>query len=193
MKIISTQNNQNLLKTLKIFNKFNFSDILFDFKLDIENYLNLLNLEKELNIIFDVRIKFFILLNKFSNLEKNCEDLNFSKKDKNYILSLKEYQIVNFSISKIYLIKLLYQFDKNLIIDFLTINLIYQKTKNIQQFLELKQKILEQELPKFILNGNDLLNIGINPKEIGQKLKKFQKIWIESEFKITKEELLKIE
>jgi poly(A) polymerase len=193
LKIISTQNNQNLLKTLKIFNKFNFSDILFDFKLDIENYLNLLNLEKELNIIFDVRIKFFILLNKFSNLEKNCEDLNFSKKDKNYILSLKEYQIVNFSISKIDLIKLLYQFDKNLIIDFLTINLIYQKTKNIQQFLELKQKILEQELPKFILNGNDLLNIGINPKEIGQKLKKFQKIWIESEFKITKEELLKIE
>ena len=88
---------------------------------------------------------------------------------------------------------MLYQFDKNLIIDFLTINLIYQKTKNIQQFLELKQKILEQELPKFILNGNDLLNIGINPKEIGQKLKKFQKIWIESEFKITKEELLKIE
>ena len=161
--------------------------------MDIENYLNLLNLEKELNIIFDVRIKFFILLNKFSNLEKNCEDLNFSKKDKNYILSLKEYQIVNFSISKIDLIKLLYQFDKNLIIDFLTINLIYQKTKNIQQFLELKQKILEQELPKFILNGNDLLNIGINPKEIGQKLKKFQKIWIESEFKITKEELLKIE
>ena len=144
LKIISTQNNQNLLKTLKIFNKFNFSDILFDFKLDIENYLNLLNLEKELNIIFDVRIKFFILLNKFSNLEKNCEDLNFSKKDKNYILSLKEYQIVNFSISKIDLIKLLYQFDKNLIIDFLTINLIYQKTKNIQQFLELKQKILEQ-------------------------------------------------
>ena len=191
LKIISTKNDKNLLQILNFFNKFNFSDILFDAKLDINNYQNLLNLKKKSDILFDVKIKFFTLLNKFSNLEQVCDDLNFSKKDKNYILKLKNYQIIDFSISKIDLIKLLYKFDKNLIIDFLKINLIYQKSVTIEQFLQLKNNILEQELPKFILNGNDLLKIGVNSKKIGQELQKLQNIWIESGFKIVKNDLLK--
>lgn len=191
LKIILAKNNQNLLKTLNIFNKFNFSNVLFNAKLDIQNYQNLLTLEDKLNIVFDIKIKFFILLNQFSNLEQVCNNLNFSKKDKNYILELQKYQIVNFSISKIALIKLLYKFDKILITDFLKINLIYQNLPDISQFNKLKLRTLEQDLPKFILNGNDLLKIEVKPKEIGRGLQKLQEIWIESEFKINKNDLLK--
>ena len=144
-----------------------------------------------MNIVFDIKIKFFILLNQFSNLEQVCNNLNFSKKDKNYILELQKYQIVNFSISKIALIKLLYKFDKILITDFLKINLIYQNLPDISQFNKLKLRTLEQDLPKFILNGNDLLKIEVKPKEIGRGLQKLQEIWIESEFKINKNDLLK--
>ena len=50
---------------------------------------------------------------------------------------------------------------------------------------------MEQDLPKFILNGNDLLKIEVKPKEIGRGLQKLQEIWIESEFKINKNDLLK--
>ena len=192
LKIISVKNNKNLLKTIKIFNKFNFSDILFNCKLDIANYQNLLDLEQKLGREFDIRIKFFILMSQSENLEKICKNLNFSNKDRDYILSLKNYQIIDFSIAKISLIKLLYKFDRNLIIDFLKIGLILSKIDLNEQFLQLEKQILGQNCPKFILNGNDLLKIGIKPKEIGKKLQKLQAIWIESEFKLTKDQLLKI-
>tara|TARA_Y100000389_G_scaffold48689_2_gene44029 strand:- start:2218 stop:3411 length:1194 start_codon:yes stop_codon:yes gene_type:complete len=190
LKIISSKNNQNLLTTLKIFNKFNFSDILFQNKLDIESYQNLLNLEQKLDKEFDINIKFFILLFKSENLDKICQDLNFSNKDRYYILSLNNYQIIDFSITKTDLIKLLYEFDQNLLIDLLKIRLILSKNTPNKDFLYLKKQILELHCPKFILNGHDLLEKGIKPKEIGKKLKKLQEIWIESNFQIQKSELL---
>jgi poly(A) polymerase len=193
LKIISAKNNKNLLLTIKIFNKFNFSKILFQNQLEIKNYQNLLDLEKKLDQKFDIKIKFFILLIKSENLETICNNLNFSNKDRMYILSLKNYQIIDFDISKITLIKLLYKFDRDLLIDFLKIRLILSKNNQNQhqEFLKLKKQILDQNCPKFILNGNDLLNKNIEPKLIGQKLQKLQEIWIESEFKLTKTELLK--
>lgn len=44
--------------------------------------------------------------------------------------------------------------------------------------------------PTFPLTGNDLLRTGEKDKEIGRKLKLLKNIWIESDFKISKEELL---
>lgn len=190
LKIISSKNNQNLLKTLKIFNKFNFSDILFQNKLDIKNYQNLLDFQQKLDREFDVRIKFFTLLSRSENLEKICQNLNFSNKDRNYILSFTNYQIIDFAITKIALIKLLYKFDRNLLIDYLKIRLILSKNNLTREFLQLEKQILDQNCPKFILNGNDLLEKGVKPKEIGQKIQKLQEIWIESEFKIKKDDLL---
>ncbi len=45
-------------------------------------------------------------------------------------------------------------------------------------------------LPNFPVNGGDLLKFGLAGKEIGSKLSKLKKLWIESDFKLTKAKLL---
>lgn len=189
IKIINSKNTENLLLILRIFNKFQFSNILFSEEIDIKNYQNLLKFQKS-NIDFDIRIKFFTIFNKSNNLSNICHNLNFSNKDKNYILELQKYQIINFDIKKIDLIKLLYKFPKELLIDFLKIRLILSKNDKNNDFLQLKHYILDHNCPKFILNGNDLLKMGVEAKKIGDKLQKLKDIWIESEFNISKDELL---
>ena len=189
LKIINSKNTENIILILKILNKFQFSGILFSEEIDIENYQNLLKLQKN-DIDFNIRIKFFTIFNKSNNLNNICHNLNFSNKDKNYILELQKYQIVNFDIKKIDLIKLLYQFPKEILIDFLKVRLILSKNNKNNEFLQLKSHILNQNCPKFILNGNDLLKMGITAKEIGDKLQKLKDIWIESKFNISKDELL---
>jgi poly(A) polymerase len=189
LKIIASKHTENLLLILRIFNKFQFSNILFSEEINIKNYQNLLKLEQN-NIDFDIRIKFFTIFNKSNNLNNICHNLNFSNKDKNYILELQKYHIINFDIKKIDLIKLLYKFPKETLIDFLKIRLILSKNDKNNEFLQLKNYILDQNCPKFILNGNDLLKIGIEAKDIGNKLRELKDIWIESEFNISKDELL---
>ena len=44
--------------------------------------------------------------------------------------------------------------------------------------------------PKFQVNGNDLLNMNIEKKEIGTKLEYLKNFWIEQDFKPSKLELL---
>lgn len=46
------------------------------------------------------------------------------------------------------------------------------------------------EIPNFIINGEDLKKIGYNGPEIGKRLQSLHKMWIESNFELTKEQLL---
>lgn len=47
------------------------------------------------------------------------------------------------------------------------------------------------KLPKFPVTGKDLLKLELAGKEIGSKLTRLEKLWIYSDFKLTKAELLK--
>ncbi len=47
------------------------------------------------------------------------------------------------------------------------------------------------KLPTFPIAGTDLLKLGLAGKEIGSKIRQLEKLWIESNFKLTKIELLK--
>jgi poly(A) polymerase len=47
------------------------------------------------------------------------------------------------------------------------------------------------EMPMFPINGNDLLALGYQGKELGEKLTELEQQWINSDFSITKESLLK--
>lgn len=46
------------------------------------------------------------------------------------------------------------------------------------------------EAPHFIINGEDLIKIGYNGSQIGKKLHLLHELWIESNFELTKEQLL---
>jgi hypothetical protein len=45
--------------------------------------------------------------------------------------------------------------------------------------------------PSFPITGNDLLKIGINGQPLGSSLKQLKNLWLDSDFKFTKEQLLK--
>jgi hypothetical protein len=52
------------------------------------------------------------------------------------------------------------------------------------------QIIFSKAAPKFPVDGNDLFSIGLRGKDIGIHLARSKKIWIESGFTLSKEELL---
>jgi tRNA nucleotidyltransferase (CCA-adding enzyme) len=52
-------------------------------------------------------------------------------------------------------------------------------------------KILKWKIPTFPISGKDLLDLGIKAgPELGEILKKFKTIWVQSRFRLTREELL---
>lgn len=66
---------------------------------------------------------------------------------------------------------------------------------NIENPSEEKFKMLQTlvnawEVPNFIINGEDLKKIGYNGAEIGKRLQSLHKMWIESNFELSKEQLL---
>jgi len=82
---------------------------------------------------------------------------------------------------------------------------IWFETKNYKEYLfaasiidkldyaQVKEFILKYDAllrPKFQINGNDLLNMNIETKEIGIKLEYLKNFWIEQDFKPSKLELL---
>ncbi len=81
------------------------------------------------------------------------------------------------------------------------LNYLYgtEKLEYLLEFKALKSGILIKptaaELGEFILpiSGNDLIAQGFTPgKELGQKLKEIESAWLASDFKLSKEELLKL-
>lgn len=75
------------------------------------------------------------------------------------------------------------------------------KIKDIREYIvevlkykgtpELAKQFEEWIPPKFPLNGNDLRELVPHPKLIGQTMMRLKKIWLDGEFKVSRDELLK--
>ena len=59
--------------------------------------------------------------------------------------------------------------------------------KEIQEKIE----IFIKNIKKLPITTQDLIDAGFSGKVLGEKIKEITKIWIENDFKITKNELLK--
>ncbi len=198
IKIIECQNKSQLLKILEVMisNQI-LQEILPIFKIDLtilENLLEIAKINPEINNS-DFLVKFCALI--YSNKEYGSnitKILEFSNKDKKYIDDLLDLSSkVSFDNKKSDLIKILFNFEKNLLIDALKINFSANSKFNQANFSKLLDVIYfinEINLPNFIINGNDLINLEIDNKSIGQTLIKLRDVWIESDFKISKKELL---
>ena len=80
--------------------------------------------------------------------------------------------------------------NKQMLDDYLII-LEYYGTLNDN----LKEKILylgscHEHIPRFPINGSDVVNCGVSGSNIGIIMKKLETLWINSEFKLTKQELM---
>lgn len=198
IKIIQCSNNKRLLEILSLMkDKEILQEILLFNDLDLVFLENLFKFSDFLSQEQDFLIKFCALI--FSQEKQNLKISNyleFSNKDKKYINTvLNLSKEVDLDIKKTDLLKILFNFEKNLVISALKINIItnFKNNKpNLSKFLEIRDYINEIKLPNFIINGHDLKEIGIKAKNIGIILKELQNLWIDSNFKLSKSKLLNL-
>ncbi len=197
LKIIDCQDKERLLEILELMqNHHILAEILLFNDFNLTFFKNLLSFDEFFNKPANILLKFALLIYSQSKFNKKIsKTLNFPKKNIKYIDDISKLSdIVNISISKHDLIDIMFDFDQEIIIDALRINLsINHNFKNkeiLEQYLRLEKFILEVNLPKFIINGNDLLDFDINPRNIANILKMMRKIWINSNFKLDKNSII---
>ncbi len=183
IKIFSTKKNDNLIMVLQALQ----NEKIFFSHLEIANLQKLLQLEEALKIEVSSLLKFFVALNnKEINWLEIFVNFAFSNQQKDYFIFFSK---ANFH-EKI-LNELLAFFDKNLVLDLYLISLVYD-SKQMQTALIKKNFhfIKEFTLPKFPLNGNDLMEIGFENKMIGENLKRAKIFWANGGFRASRAELI---
>lgn len=201
-KIIICPNHQMLLQILELMQKEEILSEIISSKHSHLKYLDYL-LKSQENAPFLLKFLAFIYSDKEKTLEI-ANILKFSNKEKNYLTQILELLAkIKLDISKTDLIKLLFQFEKSLIIDAFYLHIATTNNSNIsssddfdkskkEQLNKIIKLINSLKLPNFIINGNDLLEIGLKGKDIGIALEKLRNLWIESDFEINKSQLLEI-
>ena len=198
LNIINCHNNKRLIKVLELMNSNQIlAEILLFNKINLkflENFFVFSNISGEMGNII---LKFAILTYSSSSfIYEIAKKLNFSNKNIKYLnLIIKLSKSINVNMSKNNIIELIFDYDKNLLIDALILNITTRDISNYSdialKYLDIKDFVINFKSPKFIVDGNDLLQNHINPKDISKTLKILRKIWIDSDFSLKKSEILK--
>ncbi|RUP42029.1 MAG: CCA tRNA nucleotidyltransferase [Acinetobacter sp.] len=175
--IISAMNNTQILNI--IFPQAKYDTLIHQEIIKIANFYD----------YYDYTNIIYALIFKDTNIDiQNLTDLKFSKKDARDILKLIKVTNLNenyigLSLRKIWLEEI------DFVQYFIIIAAINGKREEVYQtYLDLK----DFDKPIFPVNGDDLKYLGHVGEEIGIFLNRLRKIWIERNFKISKEELIKI-
>lgn len=192
LRIIDSDNREYLLNILNIMQN---NDIIFELlnfnNFDLNILKNLFQFEHKYKEKSSQILTFGALIySQKNNWKKISQHLKFSNKEKKYIRAILDLSnILRINIKKVDLVKVIDIYGKDIVLDALKISICVNKD-NINDFCEVSNFVKEIKIPKFIINGNDLLKINIKPLLIGKTLEELKNIWIEDNFQITKEELL---
>ncbi|AZL15285.1 CCA tRNA nucleotidyltransferase [Rickettsiales endosymbiont of Stachyamoeba lipophora] len=176
-KIITADHLSDALRLMK---ELNFEKYL-GFKI-IDNFelIEQLKDNNSINLILISILKFE--LENINNFIARCK---LSSKQSRYLLELfgliaeKKIEDIQF---------LLFYKEKEMVIDWLKFLEISHK-KSYQEYINQVCQYIKKPLP---FNGQEVAQLyGLKGKEISDKIKQFEKIWIEANFLITKEELIK--
>ena len=177
-RIIVSSNSPEVLKAM-------FEIGILALMFSVQNYeIKIAEQAKSFNLELSTRYA-LLYYQKDLNL-KNFLDWKFSKHETIQILSILDFIhksiITEFEIKKIWLEHKNYK-------EYLLAASILGKIEYLQitKFINIYDSL---ERPNFPINGNDLLNMNIEQKEIGEKLNYLKKIWIDQDFKLSKLELV---
>ena len=120
---------------------------------------------------------------------------NFSNKDKRRIVFLKEnlkYLDDKEFFTKNNLLKILYFNDSLLVEDLIDFKII-NSNKKLNHLIKLKSSISNIDIPIFPLKAQKLMDDYKlkEGRELGVKLKKLENIWIDNNFKLTRDQIEK--
>lgn len=178
-KIIVSSNSPEILKAI-------FEIGILALMFSIQNYeIKIIEQTKSFNLELTTRYALLLYHQTDLNL-RNFLDWKFSKHETTKILSILDFihknVITEFDIKKIWLE------HKNYKEYLLAANILGKiEYSQITKFINIYDSLAR---PKFPINGNDLLNINIEQKDIGKKLNYLKKIWIDQDFNSRKLELV---
>lgn len=192
-KIFEKTDDKKLLEIFAEIEKSKIREELFSAKFQIIHLENLLKLQNDFNIRITNHLKFAALIfDKELSLEEIFLLLVFSNKEKKYFNFLFKNFYHLLSLDFKVLRELLVFEDKQFVYDLFLLNLSHRKFTDKNEALKLLNYIEKFELPGFPINGDDLIALGFEGQSIGQKLLSAKKAWIESDFELRREDLLKM-
>lgn len=170
---------------------------IFSAKLQIANLQKLLELEEVFKIKLSTHIKFAALIfHRNIDLEEILLRLNFSNHEKAYFKFLIKIYQTPTTLDYKALRSLLVFEEKDFVRDAYLLNLSQNFSTKFEPSTQDEAKKLlkvidDFSLPNFPINGDDFIARGILGKDIGKALLQAKKLWIESDFKLTREDLFK--
>lgn len=181
IKTLHIMNQNRILQIITSIDDFDFNkiELLYSIKKYIKN-----NVSAELVLSF--------LLKNIDELDILRNKWKLSKKENNKIFNLLLHKGDKIYNKKQIQELLFYSNDKNHVIDLVIINAILNDISNPQDYINnLINFIQSIKIPSFPINGNDLEKLDIKNKEdYGKIISILKQAFIESDFKLTKEELL---
>ena len=181
IKTLHIMNQNEILQIITSIDDFDFNkiELLYSIKKYIKN-----NVSAELVLS--------LLLKNIDELDILKNKWKLSKKENNKIFNLLLHKGDKIYNKKQIQELLFYNNDKNHVIDLVIINAILNNINNPQDYINnLINFIQSIKIPSFPINGNDLEKVDIkNKKDYGKIISILKQEFIESDFKLTKEELL---
>jgi len=133
---------------------------------------------------------FILYQPNLSLAESLASRLKFSKKEKQKFIN---WTTVNVELkdltNKTYVKHLMYEYGKEFCLEELLISAA-KKQELLPDFWNIYEQITNIVPPVFPIRGKDLLEFGLENSQIGKMLKILEKKWVDSDFLLTKEELL---
>lgn len=205
MELFKILNSKTPMAVLKIMNDEGILQIVLDKKekLDLEDLGKIINAEKTFEKILKERNNPILQLAMLADGDKTgliklAQKLKLSNAEKSELLFDINPIDISISSSKKEVKELLLDYTKQQILDSLIIDTAIDSEgelspETIEKFTHLSKFISSYKVPKLTINGDDLLTIyeNIKGRAVGEMLKKARKIWIESDYKAGKEEILK--
>lgn len=181
----------NVVKTLQIMIDNNIMDYIMPAPHHMDKLAFLSKLVEEEHIPHRALRRLFVIYQPDVALAENLSlRLRLSKKEKQLFVDLATHDIcLEDFLNDNLLARLVYLRGKEFCREKLLL-LLAEKQKKISDFAKIMKKIEAFEFPEFPLKGRDIMEQGIDdPRKISSVLKELEKVWIESDFTLTKEEL----
>ena len=198
IKFFNAEDSEFLLEVLSLMENKGIRQEILPVEFGVNNLRLILDLEEQLEVEFSAKLLLFTLIfNGDQDLKEVFAKLNISNADKKYYYVLAQYiDSINQILTQKDLKKLSVYLEKELLLDLYLFktaqNLPLLENINIDEIWQNIDFIDEYDPPIFPVNGDDLLKLGFEGAKIGKTLTELKEKWVESGFKMGKNELLKL-
>ena len=162
----------------------------------LPQFQKLIQLSKSLKFEINPTVMIYTLvISDSEDIDRVVEKMHFLNSERKRMHSIYEFSKVSIlDLADLELTKLLYKYGRQTSFDGVLIQFINGQLPEQKSKLNLiLRKLSELEIPEFEISGKDLITMGVKPgKQMGELLKRGESAWINSGFKLSKNELLQL-